>query len=406
MDLWNRFSGIICLEMTTADPENILNRLAVQNVEIWDVERNSQIQVRFRIRKESMKQVSALAEKLGADLRQVRAEGVIYWLNAWRKRPLILGCLMLLTILTMLLPERILFVDMIGNTTVPTRMILEAAAEQGLQFGADRRKLRSEEIKNELLGEMDSLEWVGVNSYGCRAVITVRERGEQPQQEQAGYYSLVAATDGIIERIIMNRGNLLCKTGQAVSQGDVLVSGYTDLGICTRAIAAEAEIYALTVRPICTVLPSELQNRGEQIREEVRISLIFGKKRINLYSDSGILPSSCGKMTYSLPLRLPGGDTLPVTLVIQHILWYNTTNMIRSESEAEQILLDASERTVLETTIAGQILTQQTQLVQEMDCFSFYGKYQCREMIARRKSGVYLEGDTKDDSQNSQRGAS
>lgn len=405
MDLWNRISGVICLELTAADPEKILNRIAELNVEIWDIERDSQIQVRFQIQKNCLEQVDAIAEKMGASIREVRTDGLIYRLLAWKKRPAILLCLLILSILTLLLPERILFLDVVGNESIPTRLILESAAEHGLKFGADRRALRSEEIKNELLGELGELEWVGVNTYGCRAVITVRERGTEPDIEQGEYCSIVAAVDGVVESIVMKRGNLLCQPGQAVSQGDVLVSGYTDLGICTRAIAADAEIYAVTMRSVCGALPSALQIRGDEIREEVRISVIIGKKRINFYSDSGILPATCGKMTYSLPLKLPGGDTLPVTLVIQHILWYNTINIVRSQAQAEEVLSEASERSVLETAVAGQILTRQTELVQESECVYLYGKFQCREMIARRDSGVYLEGDTKDDSQNSQRGA-
>lgn len=405
MDLWNRICGTLLLEITAADPERLLNCLTRDQIEVWDVNRKSQLQIRFRIRRKALPSVEQWVQKSGGEIEVIGAAGLFYRMRSWKKRPLILVCILILSALTLILQEMILFVDVEGNDSIPRRMILEAAQRQGLCFGADRRALRSEELKNALLHEIKSLEWVGVNTNGCRAVICVRERESEPESSDYPYSSLIAASDAIVERIVMNRGNLLCREGQAVSKGDVLVSGFTDLGICSRAVAAQAEIYGLTLRPVGAVLPAEYALREETTRQEIRISLIFGKKRINLYSDSGILPPGCGKMTYSLPLKLPGGDVLPFRLVICRILWYNTRNMKRSESEADNILHQAAQRAVLEDAVSGQILTRQTQVISEPDLFVLEGKLQCREMIARSVTGVILEGDTKDDSQNSQRGA-
>lgn len=405
MDLWNKICGTLLLEITAADPERLINCLTQEHIELWDVNRKSQLQIRLRIRRNAFPQVEQWVQKNGGEIAVIGAAGLFYRMRSWKKRPLILGCILILTVLTLILQETILFVDVVGNESVPRRMILEAAEQQGLHFGADRRALRSEELKNALLGEIKSLEWVGVNTSGCRAVIHVREREAEPEFSELDYSSLIASSDAIVERIVMNRGNLLCREGQAVSKGDILVSGFTDLGICSRAVSAQAEIYALTARPVCAVLPAEYRLQEETVRQEIRISLVIGKKRINLYSDSGILPPGCGKMTYSLPLKLPGGDALPVRLVICCNLWYNTQNMRRSESEADIFLHQAAEQAVLEDAVSGQILTRQTQVISEPDLFILEGKLQCREMIARRATGVILEGDTKDDSQNSQRGA-
>lgn len=405
MDLWNKISGTVLLEMTCADPERMISQLTTQGIVIWDLKRYSQLLMEFRIQRTDWEQVSLLAQKYGASFRILGMQGFVYDLKNWSRRPIILVCLLLLSALTMILPERILFVDVKGNRTIPGRMILEEAQKQGLQFGADRRNLRSEKIKNELLGAMDALEWVGVNTQGCRAVITVREREEQTRRVKEGYSSLVACTDGIIEDIIMNRGTLVCRTGQAVQEGDILVSGYTELGICTRVTDAQAEIYALTNRSLCACAPCSVQMRDRQTREEIRFSLIFGKKRINLYPDSGILPSTCGKMTYTYPLQLPGGDVLPVVLVIQRIVWYDISNTTRTQLESEELLLEFTQNDLMEQIVSGEILSRQTEMEYSADCAVLSGRFQCREMIARRYAGVFLEGDTQDDSQNSQRGA-
>lgn len=405
MELWNKITGTVTLELTAADPERILGDLAGAGIRLWDLRRPTALCVVLKISRGSADQVRRIVEKDGGKLRFLGWSGAYYTLRSWRERPVLLAVMLLLAALSLFVPSRILFVEVQGNDAVPSRLILETAAQVGLEFGVSRRSVRSERIKNELLGAVEELEWVGVNTSGCTAVITVRERQIEPEVEADTVCNLVAAADGIVEDITMIRGTLLCHAGQAVRKGQVLVSGIKDLGICSRAVEAEAEIYALTLRQKEAVLPAQTQIRGAVQDETVRFSVIFGKKRINLYSDSGILPTTCGKMTYSIPMRLPGGLTLPITLVVERYTIYETWEAVRKEAQAEEALSDSLGRQVLAETIAGQILTRREELELREGQYVLSGSYECREMIARQQSGVFLEGDTNDDKQDSQRGA-
>ena len=79
-----------------------------------------------------------------------------------------------------------------------------------------------------------------MNTRGCVAVISVRERPEEAQVDRPGTVSAVtAAQDGIIERVTVTNGTALCRPGQAVRAGETLISGYTDCGRTIRAGRAE-----------------------------------------------------------------------------------------------------------------------------------------------------------------------
>ena len=406
MDLWSRIAGTVTVELTSAEPERILGDIAHNNIEVWDVQRSSSLIMIFRIERRAFVKVQEIVTRAGGTLKKLGLHGVYYRVVLWRKRPVVLGVALLLLLASVYVPGRILFVQVVGNDSVPSRLIMETAAQFGLEFGASRRQVRSERIKNELLGAIEELEWVGVNTSGCTATITVRERKLQPEEAQGKICNVVAAADGIIDSITLTRGMLLCKPGQAVRAGQLLVSGYSDLGICTRAMEAEAEIYALTRHEQRAVLPADTLLRQQQEETKVRYSIVIGKKRINLYSDSGILPSTCGKMTQVIWLRLPGGQTLPAALVIQKFTRYQTQQLNRQEEQVSTMLEDAAERHLLETAVAGQILTQRSQLQLQGNRYEFIGSYECREMIARQDDGVYLEGDTNDDPEDSKRGES
>ena len=89
-------------------------------------------------------------------------------------RPVLLAGLGILFLLAMYLPSRVLFIRVEGNMQIPDRQILAAAEECGIRFGASRREVRSEKVKNALLSSVPQLQWAGVNTAGCVATISVR----------------------------------------------------------------------------------------------------------------------------------------------------------------------------------------------------------------------------------------
>ena len=48
----------------------------------------------------------------------------------------------------------------------------------------------------------------------------------------------------------------LCAPGQAVSKGQVLISGYTDCGLCVLSQRAQGEVMAYTGRSFSALMPS------------------------------------------------------------------------------------------------------------------------------------------------------
>lgn len=400
MELWNKLAGTVRLELTAADPEGVLNRLSGAGFSLWNIQRVGPLSVRLEILRSERRRVTALAEQAGATVDPLGIRGVAVRVAGLLRRPLLIGCGMLLTVLTLLLPERILFVEVEGNEGIPARRILEEAAACGLDFGASRRSLRSEAIKNQLLEALPELEWAGVNTIGCRAVISVRERQSEPEQEQETAFSLIAAADGIIEQVFLQRGTALCQPGQAVRAGDVLVSGTSELPGGIRVTGAQAEVYALTRRSVGAVCPTVVQRRGTAVAEETRYRLIIGKKQINFYSDSGNLPATCDKITKSIPLRLPGGAALPVTLVLERIVWYDMREDIRTPEQCQTLLEETAREYLRGLLCAGTVLSSRTELTVEDQRAVLLGSYACREMLARPGTAVFLEDDTSDDATN------
>ncbi len=380
MELRLSVSGTIQVELTSADPVAALLSIQKQGISTENITKIDDFTLTLEIKRSDWGKLSQLAQARSDTLRVKRKHGLYWTALRLKKRPILAIGILLLLLASWYLPRRIFFVQVEGNHFVPSRLIAEKAAECGIVFGANRREVRSEKMKNALLEAIPQLSWAGINTKGCTAVITVREREVTEQvQQNTGILSIVAAQDGVVRDITVRKGNALCTAGQAVKRGQVLISGYTDCGICIRATGADGEIFAETKRIQRTIMPSIFQNRQQPIGEKKKYTLIIGKKRIFFANSSGISDTSCAKIYEEKYMTLPGGFVLPVAVAVETWIYYETADTVHPG--AEEILLAYSRDYLLEHMCAGTILAATEQISANEDIVSLYAGYSCYEMI-------------------------
>lgn len=387
MDLWHSLNGLVELEIISADPAASLSRIYNLGIPLENVKFVDELTIRFRVRRQNLKRILVLTETRGEQWKILAYKGLYWRMMALLKRPVLLLGLAVLVFLTVFIPTRVLFFRIEGNVNVPDNRILELASQYGIQFGASRRDVRSEKVKNALLGAIPELEWVGINTAGCVATISVRERQVAENQTQtSGISSIVAARDGVIQEITVTGGSPSVKQGQAVKAGQVLISGYTDCGLSIRAQRAKGEIYATTSRKITFVMPENTASKGEEIFKFTKYSVIIGKKRINFYQGSGILDNSCVKMYEENYVMLPGGFYLPIAIVIETWIEYEQNTPTASTEEHESVLSHLAESYLRDQMIAGKILSKDEAFSQQDGCLLLEGEYGCLEMIGKERN--------------------
>ncbi len=385
MEVIRSLEGMVQVELVSADPAAAICALNSAGIEIFEASRKEDdIATGFYLRHRDMKRLRALAQRRGYSVKILRRQGLFWTLRELLYRPVLLFGAVLYLLLAMYLPSRVLFVRVEGAREVPVRLILEKCQQVGISFGASRKEVRSEKMKNALLAAIPELQWAGINTAGCTATVSVRERSmsEEKPDEHRGVSSLVAVRDGIITQCTVIRGNPVCKVGDAVKAGQVLVSGYTDCGISIQATRAHGEIFARTDRELTVVSPASAGQKGEKTVETKKFALIIGKKRINFYKGSGILDSSCDKMYSVSWLTLPGGFQLPVALVTETWTSYDS-QVPASQEDATELLREFAERYLHSQMIAGTVLRRQEATEPQKGIYVLQGKYACTEMIGR-----------------------
>ena len=389
MGVFNPLSNFLQIELTGADISNSLRAINDRNIPISNLQIIDDLTVRFAVKNCHIKEIEDIAGRKGDSIAIVSRKGIFWTLQNLKKRIVLVAGMIVWISTAIILPGRILFVEVEGCDKVPANVILEAAQNVGIGFGASRRAVRSEKMKNSLLGTVPQLQWAGVNTYGCTAVISAREREDEKQKQQFTVSQTIAASDGVITSCVVTGGTALCSEGQVVQKGEILISGYTDCGGVITAGRGYGEIFAQTRHPFVAVSPVERVLRDEIAEKQVRYSILLGKKRINFYKGSGIYDGSCVKMVSQYHLTLPGDYVLPVTVVKEKLFFYRSRRSQIDETKAETDLSHFVRNYICENGVALTIMDHQESIEKENGLIMLSGVYNCKEMIGREQ-GVQI----------------
>ena len=382
MKVISSLTGTVKAKLTGGDIAGTLDTLSRQGVEVLEFQMLSELEGILTLRRRDYRDAYKLCTNRGDKLVLLHRKGIYWTLKAlWRRPVLVMGMLAYL-FAAIYLPSRVFFVRVVGNDNIPTRQILEAASECGIHFGSSRRAVRSEKLKNKLLEAVPELQWVGVNTYGCVAEISVRERtSPEVTKSDSGFGHIVASREGVITACNATRGNLICGPGQAVAPGEILISGYTDCGLTIRAEQAQGEVFAATKRDLQVVTSDICVLATQTGTEKRKFSLLIGKKRINLWKDSGIWDSTCDRMYEEYYITLPGGFVLPLGWSVEHYGSRELSEQNLMPEDRERLLAETAEAYLKDQMLSGTIRKSYLLYDTGPGWIQLTGQYSCVEMI-------------------------
>ena len=387
--------GYVQAELRGASPEWALERLSNARVAFLRVQRIDDFTIALLILRKDVLKAEAAAQKAMCELAVVREMGFGKTFGGlWRRRLFALG-LVLCAAGAFVIPKFVFFYDVVGNETVPDAEILRALHSLGVGFGTYGPDIQPQALKNKMLLLVPELQWFTVQQSGMCAHVVVRERPEKlAVEERRAPMNVVAAKDGVLTSVSSLEGNCLCAPGQAVTEGQVLISAYTDLEFTTRVSAALGEIYAETLTHKQVVCPDTALFKQPNGKTARRISLLVGEKRWNIFANGGNLEGKCDKITKTHMLTLPGGFEIPVGLEITEFSGYDLVKKPLPEETAQALLIEQLERGVRQDMIAGEILDEALDLTRQTDRYELHASVRCEEMIARMVRASILKEET------------
>lgn len=389
----NFLRGSVCVAVSGPFPERFLNLCAQSGVGFWDLAWEGGQSLRLRVLRRDAGRAVELAERAGCTASLEGRAGLPAFLAGFRRRYALLAGLALALAAVCLLSQFILTVEVSGNETVPSAVILMELSRQGVRPGAYGPGLDLRRISQEALRRIEGLSWMSVNLHGTRAEVLVRERSPSPTpRDETTPAHVVAAADGVLEEVEVLEGQALFREGQAVLAGEIVISGAVDLkepqyaavDAGQRLVHARGEVWAVTHRTLAACIPLEAQVKVYTGEEERRWSLSLLGRSVNFFGKASISSSGYDKMTTTHILTLPGGREMPLVLVETEYRAYETAAVpVRADAARAMLEERLLERLTALIGAEGSVLSTAFSAEEEDGMLTVTLTAQCREQIGR-----------------------
>lgn len=214
----------LVVQVRGTDLEAFINGCVQLGLRLWGVERPGRDLLIVRMDADGFARLRRLRNRAGWEIRIVERRGGGFLLRRLLRRRAFLWGGLAAACLAYFLSLHIWFVRVEGTERVDPQAVLELAREAGLAPGVRRAGVDADEVQRTLLIGLEDLVWAGLELRGTRAVITVAER-RLPEEADQGPGHIVAARDGVVERIAVVAGTPDVAEGDTVRAGQVLISG-------------------------------------------------------------------------------------------------------------------------------------------------------------------------------------
>ncbi len=167
-----------------------------------------------------------LARRCRVRLRCVKKRGIPFQTEKLLRRKGLLAGILCGMGIYWLLSGSFWVVTVTGTEALGEKTVLKAAMECGIYPGAGKSSFSPQQASHELISRLPELQWATVNTDGCFAEISVREKAVVPEMtDDSEWSNIMAARDGVILGIEAECGRQEVKIGDTVREGELLIAG-------------------------------------------------------------------------------------------------------------------------------------------------------------------------------------
>lgn len=271
-----------------------------------------------------------------------------------------------------------------GGERLTATEVESELAEAGLYRGAFLPRVDREAVAFALRRADTRIGYAAVNLVGTVAKVQIRESEPEPITLSTAPANLVAARDGVVTLPLAFRGECLVREGEAVREGQLLVSGLVDTEAHgTRLLRATGQILARTSDTYEEFVPFDDEERCQTGREKREVSLLFFSRVLKLFKNTGKMGEDCDIIENIQWLTTPSGKRLPIGFCVTSVREAARASVRRSVSEARSLALERAEER-LAADCEGRTLLYRTTTTEVSDAgVRLWLVAVCEEDIAR-----------------------
>lgn len=353
-----RIVGHVSLRIDGKRPELFLQRCVQAKIPMWNIEKISSKTYIAHIYRIHLTKVKRLSEQMDYDVTILKEMGYIaLWKKLLKRRELFVATILAIIFL-FILSNIVWDVNIHGVSTEIEEKINEQLVSNNIYRGSFLFQIDSvNEIENRILNDVPELLYISLERRGTVYVAEAIEKTIVEKNTPLEDQHLVAAKNGVIQKMFIKKGIPTVQLNDVVRAGDLLVSGTyeketeededeTDKNDRT-IISAEGEVYATTWYEL--EVSSSLLLHGEKVSGEKKekIHVKFDKRTIPLWGFHQKDYDESVKLYDERPIYVFKWK-LPFTLLHETVYNKDTFTHIRTIEQAREMAIEQAKKQLLQ----------------------------------------------------------
>ncbi len=206
-------------------PEKFMNLAARGNIILWQV-KNRKGSFQARVAKSQYRELRRPAQKAGMRLRVKKRKGFPFFMRRYRQRLGLLVGIALFFVTIWFLSLHVWVINVSGNEKITEEQVISVMEEIGIRPGVRASGLDAELLEQAAMVKLKEVSWMAINFQGSVVNVELKERDAPPEAiPMEDPCNLKASYPGQIVRLEVTSGVTAVEEGDAIIQGQLLVSG-------------------------------------------------------------------------------------------------------------------------------------------------------------------------------------
>jgi similar to stage IV sporulation protein len=342
-------AGFLTIRVEGLYLEKFLNMSVTSGINFWDIKRLGMTVMELKLSAGSYKRLKKILNRTGCKVTIKEKNGLPFSIMKIKKRMMLGIGFVIFIFLVFMLSSFIWSVNITGVRTVNAEEIEKNHSDLGIKPGTFKPGIDVSRIENEMLIRMDSISWIKVKLVGTRAEIEVAERVTPPEiVSDDKPCNIVAKRDGIIDKIIAAKGDVLVTPGDPVKKGQKLVSGVIERpNADTRYVHSSAQVTARTWYEKTVGIPLEKVEKVRTGNKKTAVFIQIGSREYPI-RNPGIPYKDYDKTGRSI--KLVNTEKFQLPLKITFYEYYETagSTAILTEEQAKAKAVDEVEKVIID----------------------------------------------------------
>ncbi|AJS57703.1 sporulation protein YqfD [Paenibacillus sp. IHBB 10380] len=387
--------GYVVILITKGNIESFINALTQSGIHVWDVSPSRSNTAEMKVLLKDFHDLRPLLKRTGCRVHVKNRIGIPFQLVRLKQRKFFAVGIITFFMLLFLLSSLIWDVKVVGNVTIATEDILEAAQKEGIRpFQWTYRLKHLDKLSKELNMKLPGTSWVGVDKKGTSITIHIVEASEPEPKPLVSPRHLVSKSDAVITNIYAEQGRPLVAKNIRVKKGQILISGLLGDEANSQAVVAKGDVKGLVWHEYNIQVPIVQKHKVYTGDTRNRKYLVLGNRGIQFWGYGKVPYEKYDIVEEQDPLTWRSLK-LPVGWMTEKVMETEITSETITGEEAKKQGLEGAIRDIFAKYGNDSKVISQKILHEKKENGKVYMKvlFEVEETITEEQTIVYNQGE-------------